>query len=240
MKCDSCGAPVENGKCTYCGKTFIEPQKATNANQNNNTYIHINNYQGQNVNLKQPKKKSGCGTILWIFIVLVVIGVMVKACGGDSGSDSTTSGNQKSSAWTTEYADIEDFDYYIDGSEIYLQDYNGSDKKVRINSTYTIDGTEYNVVSLDGTFTLHSVDSVIVPEGVKYISDNTFNSDGVQFVYLPSTLEEISSNFMSYFHDMNKICYGGSEEQWNSLVTCERSDIEVKQIEFDVDSSTLQ
>ena len=24
MKCDACGAPVENGKCTYCGKVFQE------------------------------------------------------------------------------------------------------------------------------------------------------------------------------------------------------------------------
>lgn len=22
MKCDACGAPVQNGKCTYCGKAF--------------------------------------------------------------------------------------------------------------------------------------------------------------------------------------------------------------------------
>lgn len=26
MKCDACGAPVENGKCTYCGKVFAEAQ----------------------------------------------------------------------------------------------------------------------------------------------------------------------------------------------------------------------
>lgn len=37
MKCDACGAPVENGKCTYCGKTFDDNQpkeikiEATNA-----------------------------------------------------------------------------------------------------------------------------------------------------------------------------------------------------------------
>ena len=24
MKCDACGAPVENGRCTYCGKEFPE------------------------------------------------------------------------------------------------------------------------------------------------------------------------------------------------------------------------
>lgn len=24
MKCDSCGAPIENGKCSYCGKVFEE------------------------------------------------------------------------------------------------------------------------------------------------------------------------------------------------------------------------
>lgn len=28
MKCDSCGAPVENGKCTYCGKSFEETAEA--------------------------------------------------------------------------------------------------------------------------------------------------------------------------------------------------------------------
>lgn len=30
MKCDSCGAPVENGKCTYCGKVFFDELKAEN------------------------------------------------------------------------------------------------------------------------------------------------------------------------------------------------------------------
>lgn len=240
MKCDSCGAPIENGKCTYCGKQFVEPQRNT-GNYQNNTYVNINNFQTQKPNIPQPKKKkSGCGTVIWIFVILCIIGGIAKACGlGDTGN-STESEMSKSSAWATDITSIEDFDYYIDGTEIYLQDYNGHDKKIRISSTYNIDGTDYNVVSLDGTFTLHSVDSVIVPEGVRSISANTFNSDGVKFVYLPSTLEEISSNFLSYFHDMNKICYGGSEEQWNSLVTCDRSDIEVKQIVFDIDSLTLE
>lgn len=30
MKCDSCGAPVENGKCAYCGKVFFDELKAEN------------------------------------------------------------------------------------------------------------------------------------------------------------------------------------------------------------------
>ena len=102
MKCDSCGAPVENGKCTYCGKTFAETQPNTNVNQNN-TYIHINNYARQTPHMQSPqKKKSGCGTILWIFIVLCVIGGIAKACGGDSSNSGTGSSTEKSSAWASE------------------------------------------------------------------------------------------------------------------------------------------
>lgn len=28
MKCNACGAPVENGKCTYCGKMFTNEEIA--------------------------------------------------------------------------------------------------------------------------------------------------------------------------------------------------------------------
>lgn len=239
MKCDSCGAPIENGKCTYCGKIFTETPK-TNVPYQNNTYVHINNYPGQKNPVKpQKKKKSGCGTILWIFIILMIIGGIVSLfSSGSSSSDSSsdaTSNETTSSVWASDYAPIDDFDYYVDGNELYLKDYNGHDKKIRINNMYTIDGTDYNVVSLDGTFTLTRVDSVYVPEGVTYVSNNVFNSCGIQFVYLPSTLTEISNSFLSYFHDMDKIYYGGTEEQWNSLVTEDRSSIEAKQIVFNTD-----
>ena len=238
MKCDSCGAPVENGKCTYCGKTFYEqPQR----NINNNTYANIN-YSAQKAVSKPPVKKKnfGCGTGILIFIIIIIIAGISSLFSGNSSS-STNSSSDKSveSVWAPDFAPIEDFDYYVDGNELYLKDYNGHDKKVKINSTYNIDGTDYNVVSLDGTFTLTSIDSVIVPEGVSYVSNNVFNSCGISFVYLPSTLAEINDSFLSYFHDMDKIYYGGSEDQWNNLVTTERADIEAQQIVFDANINDL-
>lgn len=240
MKCDSCGAPVENGKCTYCGKTFYEQPKQPQGSVNRNTYANVNYSQNRNVNTPpvKKKKKSGCGTALWIFIIIMVIGGIVSLFSDDSSGDSSSE-KAVESVWASDFAPIDDFDYYVDGTELYLKDYSGKDKKVKINNTYTIDGADYNVVSLDGTFALTRVDSVIVPNGVTYVSNNVFNSCGISFVYLPATLSEINNNFLGYFHDMDKIYYGGSEEQWNSLVTSERSDIDAKQIVFDAKISDL-
>lgn len=68
MKCDSCGAPVENGTCTYCGKEF--------GNSENDKNIIINNYSSAsastsaNVNVQpviygKPKNK-------WIALLLCI------------------------------------------------------------------------------------------------------------------------------------------------------------------------
>lgn len=36
------------------------------------------------------------------------------------------------------YTDIEDFDYYLDGNTVYLKNYSGESKKVKINNKYKI------------------------------------------------------------------------------------------------------
>ena len=240
MKCDACGAPVENGKCTYCGKTFnSEPKTSNNGPQINQTTIINNIHTSSHYSAPNNKKKKGlgCGTLILIFLLLGALGSCV---GGKSDNSSSSSEEENKSVWAEKVTPIDNFEYYIDGDEIYLKDYNGYDKKIRIASTYTIEDATYNVVSLDATFALERVNSVIVPEGVRAVSNNVFNSSGIEFVYIPSTLEEINTSFLSYFHDVEKIYYGGSEELWNEKVDCERGDIDAKQIIFDANPDDLQ
>ena len=78
-----------------------------------------------------------------------------------------------------------------------------------------INGETCTVVSLDTTFALDSVISVVVPEGVRSMSNNVFNSCGLKFVYLPSTLTDF--NGWDYFHELKKLYYGGTEDQWKNL-----------------------
>lgn len=138
-----------------------------------------------------------------------------------------------SSVWAQDYTSINDFKYIIDGNDIYIGRYKGQESKIRINSTYVIDGKDYTVVALnDATFFCDDIQSVIIPEGTKNLADNTFNSCGIKFLYLPSTLESVDDNFWDYFHDVEKIYYGGTEEQWKKICKVSRSDIDVHEIVY--------
>lgn len=89
MKCDSCGAPVENGKCTYCGKEFAQPQsslKTPPAQPNGGSYYRQTPNFGQGgyvprppVQQAPPKKKqsfwSKTGTVVFMLIFFPLIGV---------------------------------------------------------------------------------------------------------------------------------------------------------------------
>lgn len=236
MRCEDCGAPIENGKCTNCGRRYnLDTNPIPEEGQKEEKKAKVPDYKRPKerpIDIVVPKKrKSGC---LIIVIILVVLGIIGMIFGDDSSDESK-------SVWKEGYSELEEFDYYIDGDEIYLKDYNGSSSKVRISSTYTVDGKECRVVALtEGTFALGSVKSAIIPEGVVSVEMNTFNSCGIKNVFLPSTLKEISSSFLGYFHDVDTIYYGGSEEQWNSLVEKERGDIDAKQIKFDINPDDLQ
>lgn len=187
---------------------------------------------------KKPLNKTA-RIVLSVVLVFYSIGIFSSSKSEDGQNEAE---NQKPvSVWLDGYTSIDDFEYYIDGNEIYLTDYDSSEKKVRINSSYEIDGNTYNVVSLDGVFTLNRVTSIIIPEGVRSVAVNEFNSCGVKFLYLPSTLQNIGSDsFWGYFHDVEKIYYGGSEEQWNQLCTVERSRIKAKQIIYDSNPEDLK
>ena len=139
--------------------------------------------------------------------------------------------------WSGTATQLENFDYYVDGDNLTLTGYDGEDKKVNIAPAYEVDGKSLKVTALDGTFTLDKITSIIVPEGVKTISDNAFNSSGVKYLYLPSTLTEFDG--WHYFHDGEKLYFGGSEEQWKKLFTGDRADLDFKQIVCDASIDDL-
>ena len=116
--------------------------------------------------------------------------------------------------WATIFTPINDFRYYLDRENhtITLIGYDvGSDSnisKVLLSPVYTIDGEDYTLVSMGSDacfFGKTWIESVIIPEGVTYIEGSCFNSCGVTDVYLPSTLEEIPNDMLSYLGGNCKI-----------------------------------
>ncbi len=163
----------------------------------------------------------------------------------DSKVSSTSStSNITTSVWAKNNTPIEDFDYYLEGNNIYLKKYIGTDKNVKINSTYIINGNEYSITSFsEGVFALKSVDSVILPDGLTSMPANTFNSCGVKFIYIPATLQNQNNGyqFYRYFHDVEKIYYGGTEEEWKNLTNnADRASVDVKEIVYNSNIDDLE
>ena len=62
MKCDACGAPVENGKCTYCGKVFENNKSEKDSND-----IKPNDEMRADAKHKGPFWKK-TGFVVWMCI----------------------------------------------------------------------------------------------------------------------------------------------------------------------------
>ncbi len=258
--CPQCNTKYFTASCPNCG------YNVNNSNKQTINVIHSTQTPPpQYVPVQKPKKKKVTilTVLLWIFflpimaiiavwksekldtkwkvVISVIIAVLTIVIGATGQTDSNTSSDTASSKsiWAAEVTPLKDFDYYIDGTEIHIKDYNGYNDKVRIANQYDVDGTKMNVVSLDGTFTLKSVDSVILPDGLKEVSDNCFNSCGVKYVYIPASLKGVSNDFWSYFHEAEKIYYGGTEAQWKKICKVDRGEVDVKQIVFNTKTSTF-
>lgn len=145
------------------------------------------------------------------------------------------------SVWAQDFTPLTDFKYSTNEKEIYISEYQGDSKKVKIADTYEIDGEIYTVVSFsDGVFTLKDVESVILPNTLKSMPSNTFNSCGIKYIYIPKTLEKDTSGyrFYDYFHQMQIICYGGTQLEWNDLTDTDK--IDSSEIKFNINSSDLK
>lgn len=251
MKCKYCGADNNDNatNCKYCNSYIKIEEAKPNTVINQNIYINnkpdvfqnteqkVDDYQA--VEYVASKKKHKLSKGMWIVVIcccLVLLGLLIGQS-QNKKNDETDS----NSVWAMKYTDIEDFDYYIDGDDLFIGRYKGSDKRIRINSIYTIDGKEKKVVDFnDSTFFCHKSESIIIPEGTKTLDSNTFNSSSVKFVYLPKTLEKPDNTFWGYFHNAEKIYYGGTEEQWNEICTVERDKLDCKEIVYNTDVSELK
>lgn len=86
MKCDACGAPVENGVCTYCGKEFPEEsvkvvEKEEAPKQPQKVIVNVV-HQADPVVVQEVKKKNSfwktCGIILlWICFLPIMLSIYV-------------------------------------------------------------------------------------------------------------------------------------------------------------------
>lgn len=249
MKCESCGAPVEDGKCTYCGRDYSTPPPKPQQSNTSDKYVKpaspkdgsartSKKYQYTPSSTRpKSKKKSGCGTII---IILFILGMIGAIFGDSDDSDS----KDTSSVWAAGITPIEDFKYYLDGGKVYLQDYTGHEHKVKVGNSYEIDGKEYAVAdTIEDLFCLNRVDSIILPEGIVTMPKNTFNSCGAEYLYLPKSMKTTDENngFYTYLHDVKKIYYGGSEEEWAELTNnAERVDIDAIEIIYNADPEDLK
>lgn len=164
--------------------------------------------------------------------------------GGIFGDSDDADSKDTSSVWAAGITPIEDFKYYLDGGKVYLQDYTGHEHKVKIGNSYEIDGKEYAVAdTIEDLFCLNRVDSIILPEGIVTMPNNTFNSCGAEYLYLPKSLKTTDENydFYTYLNDVKKIYYGGSEEEWAELTNnAERVDIDAIEIIYNADPEDLK
>lgn len=88
MKCDACGAPVENGKCTYCGKVFTQQPTYQQPPTPQYGPVHTNNYAPAQppytpprpqANPNPPKPKTNfwarTGTVIFMLLFFTPIGI---------------------------------------------------------------------------------------------------------------------------------------------------------------------
>lgn len=167
--------------------------------------------------VEAPPKKS---RPFWKRLLLVIVVIsLLKSC-GSAGDEKTI--------WAESYTPLSSFEYYIDSDTLHLKKYVGDEKNVFIAPYYEVHGKQMPVISMDGVFAIKNVTSVIVSEGIQEIANNAFNSCGVEYLYLPSTLSDFDG--WNYFHDMKELHFGGTETRWKQLCKEERSNLDVVEI----------
>ena len=101
---------------------------------------------------------------------------------------------------------------------ITLKAFEVHDEECFIPSHYTVDGNKYTVVYIDDAcfFGRSSLKTLSLPEGVKTIAGNAFNSCAVKTMYFPKSLKDISGIF-EYIDRKVTIYYAGSPKQWRKI-----------------------
>ena len=202
---------------------------------------------------QQTQGGIGCAAIIVVIIVLAIVSAAsgnrnennsgsVKAQPSTTAISTSTNNDGKvtepqitelpvvESIWATEYTPISDFEYYIDHDKIIIEDYRGKSEKVYVAPAYEVDGVMMDVIELEGVFALDNIESAIISHGIKKMRNNIFNSCGVKYVFLPSSLEEFDG--WNYFHKAERLYFEGTEDEFNAICDEERKNIDVTRIVF--------
>lgn len=245
MRCPICGSEQNGRVCSICG---------TKLPQNNHNNSSKKFYQKTwfvilmlvfffpiGIALMWLYKREWKLPIKIIITLFWCIAFFAASYGEDTEKQNTEANqDENKSGWQTSPTNIEDFKYYTNGSNLYIQEYMGDASDILVGNSYEINGNEFAVSELqDGTFRSCDAISIIISEGISKIGDSTFNGCDAKYIYLPSTIENKGDSFWSYFHDVEEIYYGGSNEQWNEICQINREDLEVKQIYCDVSINDL-
>lgn len=226
-KCPKCGGELvqttpEIAKCKGCGAAFKRKAPVEGEGKKKGA--------GKN----KGKKKGKHGILKTVAIVVLALGIFGALLPDSNEGDKKerSEKKRKDSVWAEKDTELKDFGYYVDGDKIYIDDYEGRDKKIKIGSSYDVDGSKKSVESISGAPFLggSDIDSAIISEGITTLDRSVFNSCGVKYVFLPSTLQNVDNHFWGYFHDVEKIYYGGTQEQWYSICRIARKDLDCKQI----------
>lgn len=171
------------------------------------------------------KAAKGC---LALFIVVLAVIILIAACfsteehtASDESSTSVATASavtEGSELWAISATPLEDFEFELQDGILYLERYNGNDKKLRIAAQYESNGSTYPVSVDELSLLGNHLESVILEDGITSVNRVVFNSTGVQRVYLPASLTLIYDDMLAYISSsLELIAYGGSEEDWNSV-----------------------
>ena len=138
-----------------------------------------------------------------VFIVVMTVLLISMVIGLSSSSP------KDNYIWAHEVTPLDQFEYMIDGNEIYLNEYKGKNKRVYIGSQYIIDGQNMAVVEIDRAFKT-PMDSIIIPDELANIISNPFYSDNVTSLYVPKSFQLEIWNYPS---KLKYLYYGGSKEE---------------------------
>ncbi|MCI6464479.1 MAG: hypothetical protein MSA90_03270 [Faecalicatena sp.] len=124
--------------------------------------------------------------------------------------------------WADTYTPLKEFEYYIEGNEIYIREYIGNDYRIALPDSYKIGKKEYHVVSIDKPYSIFkNARSVIIPDGTITLGNTHYEPYGgseTMFLYIPKSLKRIRGNFWNSFMNLKKIYYGGTDDQWKKLI----------------------
>lgn len=180
---------------------------------------------------KKPKNK-----IARIIITILLCIWFLLVVGDDEKHTSKEVTEEGETVWEKEPTALNEFEYYVNGDEIHITKHVGDSQKLNISSNY--EGKK--VVGFEGApFMGSDAISAIIPEGTKSMENNTFNSCDIEYLYLPSTLDDIEDGFWSYFHGVKELYYGGNQEQWDSICSEFRKNLDVQEIYCNVNIENL-